>query len=496
MTRIWIDVEDLFHYAAASPRPSGIQRLSFEIQQALVQRFGTGGAVRFLRHDKVRGGFAEIAWDEVSALYRGMVSVAPRPATPPPAAGPLRPDRPRGALRRASDHLPTAIRDPLARAVRLQREFLGTVAAAGRVQAASWRALAGAVRAALRPARTGLNAPLPASAAEAFAAAVRPGDVLLVLGSPWSHHDYAGLVARTRARHGVRFALLVYDLIPVRHPEWCDGRLVASFTAWLDGVLPVADTLLAISEATARDVVRHAERAGIALRGPVTPIPIGTGFGTPPGEAPPSPGLPTPGSYALIVSTIEARKNHALLFRVWRRLLDEMPPGRVPTLVFAGRIGWLVDDLMRQMANTGFLDGRIVIIEDPSDAELAALYRGCLFTLFPSFYEGWGLPVTESLAFGKPCVISRAASLPEAGGSFARYFDPDDLHDAVRVIRAVLDDRDGLAAWEAQIRRDFRPTPWSASADAVVRALAPDLLETDLLRTDLQGAARTVSATP
>ena len=113
----------------------------------------------------------------------------------------------------------------------------------------------------------------------------------------------------------------------------------------------------------------------------------------------------------------------------------------------------------------------IVHVEDPSDADLTALYRGCLFTVFPSLYEGWGLPVTESLAFGKPCVVAAVASLPEAGGDLARYFDPDNLHDAVGVIRAVLQDRPGLAAWEARVRREFRPVPWSASAEAVLRAL-------------------------
>ncbi len=455
---IWIDVEDLFRYAVFSPRPSGIQRLSFELQQALVERFGTGGPVRFVRHDPLRATFAEIAWTDVLTLYEGMVAVTSAPPPRRSRTGPPRPGRLRRIIGRASDRVPAGIREPFARAVRMQAE--------------SWRALAQAVRAALHPPRSGAAAPPAAGSAESFAAAVRPGDILLTLGAAWWHHDYAGLVARTRDRHGVRFALLLYDLIPLRHPEWCDRRLIATFTSWLEGVLPQADVLLAISQATARDVVCHAAQRGIALPGPVTPIPIGTGFAAPPQAAPPAADLPAPGTYALIVSTIEARKNHALLFRVWRRLLDEMPPDAVPTLVFAGRIGWLVNDLLQQIENTSFLNGRVVIIEDPSDADLAALYGGCLFTLFPSFYEGWGLPVTESLAFGKPCVIANVTSLPEAGGSLAHYFDPDDLHDAVRVIRAVLEDRAALAVWEAQIRRDFRPTPWSASAEAVVTALA------------------------
>ena len=67
--------------------------------------------------------------------------------------------------------------------------------------------------------------------------------------------------------------------------------------------------------------------------------------------------MPPPGSYALFVSTIEARKNHVLLMRVWQRLLNEMPSHAVPTLVFAGRVGWMVSDLMQQLDNTDWLDG-------------------------------------------------------------------------------------------------------------------------------------------
>jgi glycosyltransferase involved in cell wall biosynthesis len=205
----------------------------------------------------------------------------------------------------------------------------------------------------------------------------------------------------------------------------------------------------------------------------VIPIPIGTSFGVPdnPIQASRTPRLPLNGSYALIVSTIEARKNHILLFRVWRRMLDEMPRESVPSLVFAGRIGWLVDDLLKQIANTNNLDGKLLLIENPTDAELVALYEGCRFTMFPSFFEGWGLPVTESLAMGKPCLTSDRTSLPEAGGRLARRFDPDNLHDAYRTIREVVDDPAGLKYWEAQIRQEFLPVFWSTTAEALLSGL-------------------------
>jgi len=297
--------------------------------------------------------------------------------------------------------------------------------------------------------------------------------VLMVLGAPWSHPDYHRLVARMREQHGMRFALLVYDIIPIRRPEWCDRSLVRLFSDWFRAVLPLTDMVFAISRATARDLERHARAQGIVLPAPIAVVPIGTGFTTTPSpDTALRDDLPTPGTYALIVSTIEARKNHQLLVRVWRQLLEILPPAEVPTLVFAGRTGWMVNDLVQQLRNTDYLGGKVVIIDNPTDGELTALYRGCLFTLFPSHYEGWGLPVTESLALGKPCVISNATSLPEAGGGLARYFDPDNMTEALNVIRAVIEDRPGLAAWQARIEAEFRPVLWDTTAEVLVEALA------------------------
>jgi glycosyltransferase involved in cell wall biosynthesis len=205
----------------------------------------------------------------------------------------------------------------------------------------------------------------------------------------------------------------------------------------------------------------------------VRPVPMGTGFTPPASAARAGPGvrkLPEPGSYALFVSTLEPRKNHELLFRVWQRLLGERKREDVPKLVFAGRVGWTVAGLMEQMRATRFLDGHIILVNGPDDAELEALYRGCLFTLFPAWMEGWGLPVTESLMLGKPCIASCTTSLPEAGGTLARYFDPENLHDAMRVIGDAIADREGLRAWEAQVRREFRPVPWSETARAILSA--------------------------
>lgn len=494
MSCIWIDVEDLFRYALGSRRPSGIQRLAFEAEQAIVALHGSTGRVRFVRHNPLGINFTEVAWQDVAALYTGMIAASDtreKPATvsaaaapPPPPSPPPAPSRLRRVLRGLSHRLPPHMREPMVRAFWLQVDCLRTLRQAARVEGQSWRALKPLLS---RPAKLPSLPPAPplppppqpsplrpADGESRFIAEVRPGDLLLALGSPWWHPELTDLVGKARSEYGMRFGMLVYDLIPLLHSEWCDRGVASHFREWFCNILPRADLVMAISQATARDVETYAARHALPLPGAVLPIPIGTGFTPPPrggtAEPPVSPDLPAPGSYALFVSTIEARKNHLLLLRVWQRLLAEMPEGSVPKLVFAGKVGWMVADLMAQLANTSWLDGHVVLIESPSDADLAALYRGCLFTLFPSFFEGWGLPVTESLAFGKPCITADNSSLPEAGSGLTRMFDADNLHDATRVIRETLQDRPGLAAWEAKVRREFRPTPWSETARAILAA--------------------------
>ena len=235
-------------------------------------------------------------------------------------------------------------------------------------------------------------------------------------------------------------------------------------------MLPLADVVMTNSRSTSQDVLKWTQSERLALKGTPHVIPIAHGFTRPsPASLPP---LLETGSFVLFVSTIETRKNHWQAFRVWTRLLQEMPRERVPTLVFVGGVGWMVDDLMKAIESTSRLDGKLGLIHDADDATLCALYRACRFTLFLSHYEGWGLPVSDSLSFGKVCVASNAASIPEAGGDFCLYVDPDNTTGAYEVIRSLIDSPRLLEDLESRIVSEFRPLSWSATAKAIVQAVS------------------------
>ncbi len=475
---VWIDVEDLFEFAVRNSRPTGIQRLAYELYRRFHSTFSDSGQVRFLRIDFVRNTFYTVDWLAIESLFMGLSEGKETEKEPERSSSDeLRLHSAfRLLVKRTLHKLPLEVRHRLIDTIQLQIKALQAfIDLCSFVVRRLWRRTLLILRSVGRRIKGGQDT-LPVN--DDFAQLAQPGDIVLAMGANWAHPNYAKLIEAARSRFGIEFGLLVYDVIPIFCPEWCPQELRPVFGAWLSSILPSADRIFAISQHTADDLVRFAAQSGIRLRSAPHVIPIGTGFESrTPAIRIDDDKPPIPGGYVLFVSTIEARKNHQLLLRVWRRLLEDKPASEVPTLVFAGRVGWLTSDLMAQLTNADYLQGKIIVKSNLSDVALEKLYRGCLFTVFPSYYEGWGLPVGESLAFGKPCLASCRTSIPEVGGRFCRYFDPDNVTEAYTIIRGLIEHPDDLAAWEADIRENFRPTTWETAARVMLTKLgllAPD----------------------
>lgn len=238
--RIWIDVEDLYEFARIGGfRPTGIQRVAFELCRALHAALPPD-RVGFLRHAGAPdqgAGFAAIVWDDLQAKFAELAGapVPPPPEPPPPAFRASSRARLKAALRGGLDHLPSDIRRPLSHGVRAQVRALRTL-----LQLATPRRAA--------PAAEPVAEPLIADIVDAgFADGVRPGDVLLVPGASFVHPDYPARVARAKQTHGLRLALLTYDIIPLSHPEFCPRPEADRFRTWLHDVLPLCEWVFAIS---------------------------------------------------------------------------------------------------------------------------------------------------------------------------------------------------------------------------------------------------------
>jgi glycosyltransferase involved in cell wall biosynthesis len=300
----------------------------------------------------------------------------------------------------------------------------------------------------------------------------RPNDLLLNIGSGWSQPTYPATLAAIRRNIDLRYVALIHDLIPFRLPQCFSGAMVSQFVDWAQATISAADQLLTISDSSSRDVLAFAKAFDIPEK-PITVILLGQERAAELDATLPAEFAAMSAGFVLCVGTVEARKNHILLVRTWSRLLQRHDRSIVPHLVWVGRKGWMIDALLDELAKVHFLDGKLLWLGQEGglpESTLHALYRACLFTMFPSTYEGWGLPVSESLAHGKLCIASNASSIPEVGGDLADYHGPEDLDKCLELVERAIFDPDYRAAKEVRIRRESRMPSWAACSQSILEA--------------------------
>ena len=272
----------------------------------------------------------------------------------------------------------------------------------------------------------------------------RKGDSLVLLDASWTLPQVLGVFCQARER-GIHIHSMIHDLIPIVAPEYFTGNSPIEFHNWLIGTSKFTSRYIANSASTANDLAIFLKSYGIEI--PIETVPLAQA-GLPKSNLADRAALArsnlrndvykklylgsfvsdevrslSRSPFVLCVGTMEVRKNIWKIAQVWDRL--RMTPNiQLPKLVFAGRAGWLKQDFDNFMRATGNLYGWVEIAENPSDDELAYLYNNCLFTITASCYEGWGLPIGESLSYGKTAVVSNVSSMPEVGGNLVEYCDP------------------------------------------------------------------------
>ncbi len=321
-------------------------------------------------------------------------------------------------------------------------------------------------------------------AMQASGAMVFPrGTTLVNLGATWEQGNYFLALRAAKSRFGLRYVPFLHDLIPVFAPGFHEDGLIRDFVGWLQSVLDHADGYLTNSEHTLADLRRAAAKLGrdVALdRAQVIPLDARIGSETQDHaideEVLRKHGLQR-GGFVLFVSTVEPRKNHLTAFGAWSQLVRDHG-AKTPKLVCVGRRGWLNEAVFARLEGDSLLRERVAMLSGVPDHELATLYKACLFTLYPSGYEGWGLPITESLCYGKVPLIADTPSLQEAGGPFAEVFEGGSERRLAAAAERLAFDEGHRRQREHRIAEGFHARAWSALAtqitDAVERWRAAD----------------------
>jgi glycosyltransferase involved in cell wall biosynthesis len=302
-----------------------------------------------------------------------------------------------------------------------------------------------------------------------FSHPFQPGDVLISLGLDWSWTFYKDFYY-LRTRDKVKIVTCCYDLIPVLYPQYCVGEVANLFTSYFLDVAEGSDLVLCISKQSEKDLLEMLDRTG-GRKVKTHVFPLGDNVPSGGGEISREIEDVASQPFVLFVSSIERRKNHEVLYRAYHLLCKEGKRAQLPKLVFVGMPGWGVGDLLKDIELDPLTKGMIVQLNHVNDAELMRLYQSSLFCVFPSLYEGWGLPVGEALSLGKAVLCSDRGSLPEVGGVLVRYVDPWSSRAwADEIFRLATDDAWRLE-WELKAKTQYDLRSWEGGAQSVKDAI-------------------------
>lgn len=174
--------------------------------------------------------------------------------------------------------------------------------------------------------------------------------------------------------------------------------------------------------------------------------------------------------FFLCVSTLDVRNNQRLLYEV-RSLLAALDPDTCPDILCVGTPHLLVKDFVYEVVNDRSVNRHMHLLEAIDDYELGWYYENCLATIYPSKYEGWGMPVAESLGYGRMCLASNATSVPEIRSDLPEYCETHDAVTLFKLVQRVVSDPAWVQQREKQIRDTFTPTSWKQTAEQVVTAI-------------------------
>jgi alpha-1,2-rhamnosyltransferase len=253
----------------------------------------------------------------------------------------------------------------------------------------------------------------------------RAGDQLILLDSSW-HADFFPMAERLKSQ-GVVIISVVYDLIPLTHPQFCDAGLVKVFDRWFDWIAETADGFMAISKTISQQVeteIQHRLGKDEAAKRWHGHFYLGSELDLlrewQRVDADLLEMFHDPAPVYLMVSTIEPRKNHAYLLDAFELLWANGSDAR---LCIIGKVGWKCDELIARIKQHPLLNKQLFMFNQINDKGLEYAYANARALVFPSHVEGFGLPLVEAMQRGLPAMASDIPVFREVGGDFMAYFD-------------------------------------------------------------------------
>ncbi len=261
-------------------------------------------------------------------------------------------------------------------------------------------------------------------------------------------------------RLGVKPVFFVHDLIPITHPEFCRAGEAQKHQIRINNMLDCAAGIIANSMATYEDLRDYCNSRASLLPKTISALLAPAKFTA---EVQPR---PVDKPFFIMLGTIEPRKNHLLILQVWRRLIEQLGC-QAPQLILVGRRGWESEQVFNILDRSTLLRPFITELNDCTDLELAAYFQHAQALLFPSWVEGFGMPLVEALSAGLPVLASDLPVFHEMAGNIPDYIEPHDGAGWFSAIKEYLPETAERRSAQLLRMRDFKAADWSEHFAAV-----------------------------
>ncbi len=293
-------------------------------------------------------------------------------------------------------------------------------------------------------------------------------DIFFDMDSVWMNPLKRSYLLPELKKTGCKIAAHIYDIIPVTDAQYCHEFTTLSFLEYIGAQLENADLIISNAQATIDAIVELIKDTEISkVNGAVVKLGSDIKGGSKTANVRESvKKIARSGKYVLMVGTMEPRKNHRYVLNAFEKVLFD----KGINLVFAGRIGWNVESLIKDIKSHEKLGTQLFFENGLSDSEITYLYENCMLVAFPSFNEGFGLPIIEAFAKGAPVLAADIPVLREVGGEYCKYFSLEDVNTFADLVKNYIENPEEYAKDKERIKSYQRYT-WDACAESMFEAL-------------------------
>jgi len=302
-------------------------------------------------------------------------------------------------------------------------------------------------------------------------------DIYLIVDSNWDLPGTYYKFLKGLKSYKVTIVLICYDLIPIKFPEFCSKDFSKVFTDFFLEYSPLFDKVICISRNSANDYIEFHKKnliSNVNQHQSVESFRLGCDYSNPQQSSDGNQPFEEhrrraflKERYILVVGSLSPHKNIKTIITAFDELIESQ---KNIHLVFAGNRGWHWET--DQIIESNKMYGELIhVLDAVTDSQLQILYKNCYCLVQASFYEGFGLPVVEALHHCKPVIASNAGSLPEVGGDFCVYFDPNQPRELYEALKELVSSELYYNQWVTRLETEYKPFSWQESAEQLLSRL-------------------------